>query len=267
MAMFQYEFMQRALIACIAIAFFTPILGLFLILRRQSLMADTLSHVSLAGVALGYLIGVEPTITTMVTVILAAVLLEYLRKIYANYSDVSIALLMSGGMAVALMLLTRVETPNKVESFLFGSIVTITPLQVKLLIGLAVLIIALYVIFRRVLYMIAFDEATAYTAGLRTDWISMAISIITGAAIAIMMPIAGSLLVSAIIIMPAAIALRLFKNFNGVIISAGVIGILGMLGGLLGSYQWDTPPGATIIVIFILMFVIENLLLKVIKRA
>ncbi|MDO4669970.1 MAG: metal ABC transporter permease [Aerococcus sp.] len=266
MEMFQYEFMQRALIACLAIALFTPILGLLLILRRQSLMADTLSHVSLAGVALGYLIGVEPTVTTMVTVILAAILLEYLRKVYANYSDISVALLMSGGMAVALMLLTQVETPNKVESFLFGSIVTITPLQVGLLIGLAVLIIALYIILRRVLYMVAFDEATAYTAGLPTNWISMGISIVTGAAIAIMMPIAGSLLVSAIIIMPAAIALRLFKNFNGVIISASVIGMVGMVGGLIGSYQWDTPPGATIIVIFIAMFIIESIVLKLFKH-
>lgn len=266
MEMFQYEFMQRALIACIAIALFTPILGLFLILRRQSLMADTLSHVSLAGVAIGYLIGVEPTLTTMITVILAAILLEYLRKVYANYSDISIALLMSGGMAIALMLLTQVETPNKVESFLFGSIVTVSGLQVGLLLGLAVLIIALYTVLRRVLYMVAFDEATAYTAGLPTQWISLGISVVTGAAIAIMMPIAGSLLVAAIIIMPAAIALRLFKTFNGVIVSAAGIGVVGMVGGLIASYQWDTPPGATIIVIFIAIFVLESIALKLMGR-
>lgn len=263
--MLQYEFMQRALIACGAIALFSPILGLFLIMRRQSLMADTLSHVSLAGVALGYLLGVNPTLTTMFTVILAAILLEYLRRVYINYSDISVAMLMSGGMAIALLLLSRVPTAGNLESALFGSIVTITRLQVILLLILAALIVTVYVIFQRVLFVLAFDEDTAKTAGLPTEMISMAISIVTGAAIAIMMPIAGALLVSAIMIMPAAISLRMFKRFNTVIIAAGVLGLFGMVGGLFLSYTFDTPPGATIAGIFLVVFILESIYLKIFK--
>lgn len=93
----------------------------------------------------------------------------------------------------------------------------------------------------------------------------MAISIVTGAAIAIMMPIAGALLVSAIMIMPAAISLRLFKRFNTVIIAAGILGLFGMVGGLFISYSFDTPPGATIAGIFLLVFIVESLYLKIFK--
>lgn len=266
MALLQYEFMQRAVIACIAIAAFAPIMGLMLILRKQSLMADTLSHVSLAGVALGYLTGLNPTLTTIIFVVLAALLLEYLRHVYADYSDISIAMLMAGGMALALLLLSRVQTAASVEAFLFGSIVSVSNLQVKLLIALAVLVLALYLRFKRVLYVMAFDEDTAFTAGLPTQNISLAFSVITGLAISIVMPIAGALLVSAIIIMPAAIGMRSMTNFDGVIIFAAILGLLGMLGGLVISFYWDTPPGATIAMVFIIAFALQALYLKVKKH-
>ncbi len=263
MEMLQYDFMQRAVIACLAMALFTPILGLFLILRKQSLMADTLAHISLAGVALGYLLGLEPTLTTIALVILAAMLLEYLRRVYSNYSDISIAMLMSGGMALALLLLSRVDSAASIESYLFGSIVAISPLQIGLLIGLAVLVGLAYLVNQRILYVLSFDEDTAYTAGLPTRLISVLFSVVTGVAISIMMPIAGSLLVSAIIIMPAAIAMRIARHFNQVIYLAICLALVGMLGGLTVSYHFDTPPGATIAALFILIFMVQSLYLKI----
>lgn len=263
MALFQYDFMQRAIFACLAIAMFAPILGLFLILRGQALMADTLSHVSLAGVALGYLLGLNPTWTTMAFVVLAALLLEYLRHVYENYSDISIAMLMSGGMAVALLLLSRVESAASIESFLFGSIVAVSPLQVLLLWVLAVLVLALYWRFRRMLYVLAFDEDTAFTAGLPTRALSIGFSLLTGLAISVVMPIAGALLVSAILIMPAAIGMRSMKTFNGVLLFAGALGLIGMLSGLALSFYWGTPPGATIAMLFVLAFVVQAVLLKI----
>src|SRR5699024_4165402 len=130
--MFFYGFMQRAFQASTLIAIIAPILGLTLILRRQSLLADTLSHVSLAGVALGMLIGVNPTITTIFVVILVAVGMEYLRTVFRGYSEISIAILMSTGMAVALVLMSLVsgQQTTSIEQFLFGSIVTIDQEQI-----------------------------------------------------------------------------------------------------------------------------------------
>lgn len=105
MEMFSYEFMRRALLAASFMAVIAPMLGVFLVVRRQSLLADTLSHVSLAGIALGFFINLNPTITTLIVVVIAAVILEYLRMIYSTYSEVSTAILMSGGLATALVLM------------------------------------------------------------------------------------------------------------------------------------------------------------------
>ena len=101
--LFSYDFMQRAFLAVIAMSLFSPILGTFLILRRQSLMSDTLSHVSLAGVAFGLVLGLSPTLTTVLVVIVAAVFLEYLRTIYKNFMEIGTAILMSTGLAISLM--------------------------------------------------------------------------------------------------------------------------------------------------------------------
>ncbi len=256
--MFFYGFMQRAFQASFIIALIAPVLGLFLILRRQSLMADTLSHVSLAGVALGLLVNVNPTVTTLLVVVAAAILLEYLRSLYKSYSEISIAMLMSGGMALALVLmgLGAGSSTMSIQQYLFGSIVTISSQQVVLLAVLGVMILALYVLFRKPLYVLTFDEETAFTAGLPIKWMSIAFNVVTGVAIAVIMPIAGALLVSSILVLPAAIAMRLSKRFDLVIIVGMVIGLIGMFSGLAVSYEVGTPPGATIALIFILIFIL-----------
>lgn len=258
--MFFYGFMQRAFQASTLIAIIAPILGLTLILRRQSLLADTLSHVSLAGVALGMLIGVNPTITTIFVVILVAVGMEYLRTVFRGYSEISIAILMSTGMAVALVLMSLVsgQQTTSIEQFLFGSIVTIDQEQIFVLFILTVSLVVLYLIFRRPLYVLLFDEDTASTAGLPVRWISLFISIITGIAISVIMPITGTLLVSAILILPAAIAMRLVNSFKQVIWVGIGIGLIGMYSGLFASYQFGTPPGATITLMFVALFVLTS---------
>lgn len=248
--------MQRAFQASLLISLIAPVLGLFLILRRQSLMADTLSHVSLAGVALGLLIGVEPTWTNIFTVVIVAILLEYLRMIYRTYSEISIAILMSGGMALALVLMGLNQSGQQlsIDQFLFGSIVTISAQQIWLLVGLTVTIGVLYCVFRKPMYILTFDEETAFTAGLPIKTMSILFNVLTGVTIAVIMPIVGALLVSAILILPAAISMRLSKSFNGVILIGIIIAVIGMLSGLTASYQYGTPPGATITLIFILIF-------------
>lgn len=262
--MFFYGFMQRAFQASFLISLTAPILGLFLILRRQSLMADTLSHVSLAGVALGLLLGVSPTWTNIGVVVVVAIALEYLRLVYRTYSEISVAMLMSGGMAVALVLMGLNEsgTSVSINQFLFGSIVTISQEQVVLLAVLTIIIILLYVVFRKPMYILTFDEDTAFTAGLPVRVMSILFNVLTGVTIAVIMPIVGALLVSAIIVLPAAISMRLSKSFNGVILIGIGVALIGMLSGLVASYQYGTPPGASITLIFILLFGLTSLVKK-----
>lgn len=264
--MFLYGFMRQAFQASFLISLIAPILGLFLILRRQTLLADTLSHVSLVGVALGLLLGVSPTWVNLFVVVVASVLMEYVRTVYRSYSEVSIAMMMSGGMAFALVLMSfNDSTSMSLNTFLFGSIVTITQEQVLFLLALTILILILYVFFRRPMYVLTFDEETAFTSGLPVRMMSIAFNIITGIAIAIVMPIVGALLVSAILILPAAISMRLGKNFNWVIMIGIVIAMAGMFSGLTVSYYFGTPPGAMITLIFLAIFMILLLIEKIKK--
>ena len=265
--MLLYGFMRQAFIASFLISLIAPILGLFLILRSQTLLADTLSHISLVGVALGLLLGVSPTWMNLLVVVVASVLLEYLRNVYKSYSEISIAMMMSGGMALALVLMSfNDSTAMSLNNFLFGSIVTITNEQVWLLLALTIMIILFYLFFKRPMYVLTFDEETAFTVGLPIKIMSLAFNIITGMAIAIMMPIVGALLVAAILILPAAISMRLSKSFNGVILLGILVAMLGMFGGLITSYYIDTPPGATITLIYLGIFFIMMLGGKALRK-
>ncbi|HCE13160.1 MULTISPECIES: metal ABC transporter permease [unclassified Enterococcus] len=266
MALLSYEFMRRAFLAAIFIAGIAPMLGVFLVIRRQSLMADTLSHVSLAGVALGFFLNLNPDLTTLLIVVIAAIILEYLRTLYRSYSEISIAILMSGGLALALVLmnLSGGNSATSIQSYLFGSIVTITQEQVWILGFLFLIVFALFFLFKRPMYILTFDEDTAHVDGLPIRVMSMLFNVLTGVAIAMMIPIAGALLISAIMVLPAAISMRLGKSFNAVILISVVIGMIGMMTGLTSSFYLDTPPGATITLVFIGLFLLINLIKRII---
>lgn len=256
--------MRKAFLAALFISVIAPMLGVFLVIRRQSLIADTLSHVSLAGVALGFFLNVNPSITTLIVVVIAAVFLEYLRTIYSTYSEISIAILMAGGLALALVL-TNLKGGNSavnIQSYLFGSIVTISWQQVIILAILFILLTVLFVLFKRPMYVLTFDENIAHADGLPIYWMSMMFNIITGVSIAVMIPIAGALLISAIMVLPAAIGMRIGKGFNIVIFISVIVGMVGMLTGLTSSYYLEAPPSASITLVFILLFLLVNGLRK-----
>ena len=265
MALFSYEFMIKALWAVVFIAGIAPMLGVFLVIRRQSLMADTLSHVSLAGVALGFFLNLNPSLTTLLVVVVAAILMEYMRNLYRTYSEISIAILMAGGLALALVLmnLSPGSSATSIQSYLFGSIVTITTGQVITLGILFVATTVLFFLFKRPMYVLTFDEDVAHVDGLPIHLMSMLFNVLTGVAIAVMIPIAGALLISAIMVLPAAISMRIGKSFNMVIIISIIVGLIGMLGGLFGSFYWNSPPAATITLVFIALFLLLNLTKKI----
>ena len=262
-----YDFMQRALLAVAAISLFAPILGLFLILRRQSLMSDTLSHVSLAGVAFGVLLGISPTWTTLLVVTLAAVVLEYLRTVYRHYMEIATAILMSMGLALSLIVMSKAGSSSNVslEQYLFGSIITISFEQVVALFAIAAIVLILTVCFIRPMYILTFDEDTAFVDGLPVRLMSVLFNVVTGVAIALTIPAAGALLVSTIMVLPASIAMRLGKSFKTVITLGILIGFVGMVSGIFISYLAETPASATITMIFIAIFLLVGLLNRLIK--
>ena len=258
--LFQYDFMQRALLAMVAMSLFSPVLGIFLILRRQSLMSDTLSHVSLAGVAFGLFLGISPTLSTMIIVIIAAVFLEYLRTLFKDFMEIGTAILMSTGLALALVLMRGGgKSSMSLDQYLFGSTLTITDEQVIALFVIAFVVLVLTALFLRPMYILTFDEDTAFVDGLPVRTMSILFNVVTGVAIALMIPAAGSLLVSTIMVLPASIALKLGKNFRGVMLIAVIIGFIGMFSGLILSYIADTPASASITLLFVALFLLVNL--------
>lgn len=259
----RYGFMCRALLSIVAMSVFAPILGTFLILRRQSLLSDTLGHVSLAGVALGVLTGVSPTWSTVLVVIVSAVFLEYVSAIYRSFMELGTAILMSAGLAIAMIVMSRTSSSSiSLEQYLFGSVVTVNERQVVGLYWMAALVVCFTVLLFRPMYILTFHSDIARAEGMNVRLVSVAFNVLTGIAISLMIPAVGALLVSTIIILPASIALQLGKSFRSVIYAGIGICLLGMTAGLFASYYLRTPASATITMIFIGFFVIAACIRK-----
>ncbi|MGL5341513.1 MAG: metal ABC transporter permease, partial [Lactococcus garvieae] len=241
-----YDFMRNALLATTAISLFAPLLGVFLVLRRQSLLSDTLSHVSLAGVAFGVLFSLNPTWTTLIVVIIAAIFMEFLRTVYKNYLELATAILMSAGLALAMFIINVAgsKTSISIDQYLFGSIVTIATPQVVMLYIIALIVLAGFIFFLRPLYVMTFDEDTALVDGLPVRAMSMIFNIVTGLAIALMIPACGALLVSAIMVLPASVSMLIGKSFKTVLLWSVIIGFIGMNSGLIISYYFNAPASS-----------------------
>jgi zinc transport system permease protein len=262
MEMLHYDFMQRAFCAGGIIALLASVLGVYLMIRRQALMADMLSHVSLAGIAGGAYLHIDPTLTGFIVAIIGAIAVEYVRRSYKTYSEISVAIIMVGGLSSAVVLMSLNQNINKsFSSYLFGSVVAVGQTQLLIMFFVALVGGAFFYLFRRPLYQIAFDEETAKTGGLPVKWISLCFSVLTGMIVAAAMPIVGVLLVSSLIVLPAALAIRIAPSFTAALFLSMGIGLTGVFSGLTASYQLSTPPGGTIALV-LLLFLVSGITIK-----
>jgi len=260
--MLHYDFMQRAFFAGGVIAMIASVLGVYLMLRRQALMADMLSHVSLAGVATGALLKINPALTGFVIAVIGAIVVEYVRRVYKSYSEMSIAIIMIGGLSTAVVLMSMNPSINRgFSSYLFGSVVAVQQTEIYMVIAVALIGAMFFYFLRKPLYLITFDEETATANGMPVKFISLLFSIVTGMIVAAAMPIVGVLLVSSLIVLPAALAIRLAPSFNAALWLAMIIGVAGVFSGLTASYEMSTPPGGTI-ALTLLVFLISGIMIK-----
>ncbi|QMV44229.1 metal ABC transporter permease [Cohnella cholangitidis] len=246
------EFFQRALVGGALIAVTAPLMGLFLVLRRLAMIGDTLAHVSIAGVALGFLIEVYPVAVGLLFAILASFAIELLRRTYRTYAELSIAIIMSGGIALASLLFTMGKGFNvNVTSYLFGSIYTLDSTDLIVIAVVTVIVLTMVLIHKKELFLLTFDEDAAAVSGLPVKYFNIMLSILTALVISASIKIVGALLVSALLVIPAACGLALSRSFKQAVILVVIIGEVAVLAGLWIAGVANLAPGGTIVLLLI----------------
>ena len=260
---FQYGFMVRGMEAGIIVAVIAPLIGIFLVLRRYSLIADTLSHVSLAGIALSFLLGINPILGALGVTILASLGIEKLRASKKVHGETALALFLSGSLALAIVLLSISHGFNtNLFNYLFGSIVTVTQNNVYIIASLAVVVITLLMLFYKELIYTTFDEEAAKVSGIPTNIINTIFIILTAVTIALSIPIVGVLLITALIVIPVISALQLKKSFTATVIIAEIISMASVISGIVLSFYLNLSTGGTIVLLMLAVFLILFILRK-----
>ena len=258
--MFEYSFMIKAFLAGIIIAVLAPTLGTFIVIRRYSMITDTLAHSSLLGVAIGILFGVYPIITALISSIIIGILIEYLRSYKNMYSDSILAIFLSGALAFAIVIVSiSGEFNNSLFSYLFGTLLAITDSEIYLLFGFS--IIALILIFKNYhnLQLVAFDEDIAKVNGINTNYLNFMLIILIAITVVLSIKIIGALLIGAITIIPVSSALQFKKGFSKTIIIAIILALVSVLVGLTLSYYLSLPSGASIVIVSVILFILSLL--------
>ena len=239
--MLEYAFMQNALLVSVLISLMCPMIGMFLVLRRYSMIGDTLAHASLAGVAVGLLVKVNPIISAFAVTSVFAVLIEILRQRFRRYAELILVIILSLSVGIAITIISSGMVHTNVEAFLFGSILTVTPddvLAVLCVVSLA----AVYLLYPQ-LVMLAFDEDGAKIAGVKTRLINYIFALLVAAMVAVSIRVVGILVISSLIALPVAAALQLGKGFKVTMLAAMVLSFIAIITGLVTSYWLGAAPG------------------------
>jgi zinc transport system permease protein len=252
---FEYSFMVRALLAGLVIAVVVPVLGSFLVAKRYSLVSDSLAHVSLAGIGAGLLLGAAPVVTALPVAVGGALLLEWLRQRRQLSGEVGLAILMSGGLALAVVLANLAQDASAdFGSYLFGSIATTTQADLITLGIIGGITLAIVLGNYRALMHISFDEDSARIAGYRVTLLNYLLTALTAVVVVLSLRIIGGLLISALLVIPVVTATRLAKGFAGTIILAVAAALLAVIVGLVVAFYAGIAAGGAIVLSALALF-------------
>jgi zinc transport system permease protein len=259
--LFEYPFMQRALIAAAFTGFAAPAVGTYLVQRRLSLMGDGIGHVAVTGVALGLLTGTSPTWTAVGISVLGAILIELIRARGHTNGDVALALLFYGGLAGGVLLSgLGGESSARLQEYLFGSITTISVSDVVVTMVLATVVLVVGVGLSPQLFAVAQDQEFARVTGLRVGFYNVLVAVLAAVSVSVAMRTVGLLLVSALMVVPVATSQQLTRSFRTTLLAAMVLGAAASLGGLVLSaylsFHATVAPGPTIVLLSLAGFAI-----------
>ena len=254
-SIFQYDFIIRAFAAGLITAVIAPAIGMFLVVRRYSLMADTLAHVSLVGVAIGLLAGVSPVVGSLIVAVIASVAIESLRESKKIFGESILALFLSGGLAVAVVIISLGHGFSvNLMSYLFGSITTVTASDIGIIAVAGVLIMAVLVVFYKEFFCVAFNEELAAASGVNVRVLNIMLIVLAAITVSLSMRIVGALLIGALMIIPTVSAIQFKMGFKQTMALGIGISIFCVISGLFASYYLNLASGGTIVVIALLVF-------------
>lgn len=252
---FQYNYMLRALMIGAALGVVIPAMGVVIVNRRLAMIGDALSHVSLAGVLLGLLFGVNPILGAIVTSAFAAFSMEWIRRYFPSYGEIATAVIMSTGVGLASLLSGFVKGGANFESFLFGTIVAVTDFEFYMILAVAAVVLAfLYRHYEALLYL-SFDGISARLAGVSVDRLSGIFVILTGLTVAISARTVGVLIISSLLVLPVSCALQLKLSYRNTQIASVIFGVFFTVIGLVISYYAGLKPGGSIVLLGVITLI------------
>ena len=258
MEMFEYEFMQRAFIAGIIIAILASVSGTFVVLRRYSMISETLAHSALVGVAVGLVAGFNPLWMAVVVATISAWLIEYLRSEFALYSDAVLAILLSGSLAIAVIIVSLGGAfNNSLFSYLFGSILSVSSEDVVTISIVGTIALGALLLFSKELYFIAYDEEVAKTSGVKVKLLNFLLVSVVAVIIALSIRVVGSLLIGALMVIPTISALQFKMGFLKTVLISLIFAIISVASGMTLSFYFSLPSGATIVLCVLFIFIIS----------
>ncbi|MET7298457.1 metal ABC transporter permease [Embleya sp. NPDC005575] len=268
MTILDFPFMQRALLAALLVGMAAPAVGVYLVQRRQAFMGDGIGHVALTGVGLGFLLSTSPVWTAVLTASVGAVLIELIRERNRVSGDVALSVLFYGGIAGGVMLINLAPEGSNanLQSYLFGSLTSVSPEDIRIITVLAVAVLAVTLGLRRALFTVCQDEDFARVTGLPVRALNLLLAVTAAVTVTVAMRVVGLLLVSALMVVPVAVAQQLSRTFSMTAALSIVVGVLVSVSGTALTYYVDAPPGATIVLLAIALFVLVGVLATPLNR-
>ena len=259
----EYDFMQRAFLAGILIATLASVSGTFIVLKRYSMMSETLAHSALVGVAVGLVAGYNPLWMAVVVAVLSAWTIEYLRSSFSLYSDAILAILLSGSLAVAIIIVSLGGAFNSsLFSYLFGSILSVSSDDIVTILIFGTISLFLLLLFSKELYFIAYDEEVAKTSGVKVQLLNFLLVTVVAIIIALSIRVVGSLLIGALMVIPTVAALQYRVGFFKTGLISLIIALFSVVSGMIISFYFSLPSGATIVLCVISIFILSLIINK-----
>ena len=253
--MLSYPFMVRALFGGMLVSLCASLLGVSLVLKRYSMIGDGLSHVSFGALSIALAMGWSPLKVSIPVVVLAAFFLLRITENSRIKSDAAIAMISASSLAIGIIVISLTTgMTTDVSSYMFGSILAMTKEDVVLSAVLCIIVLGLFVLCYNQVFAVTFDENFAKATGINVGAYNMLISVLTAVTIVLGMRMMGAMLISSLVIFPCLTSMRVFKSFTSVVISSGILSLICFLLGMMASYQFSTPAGASVVVVNLIAF-------------